>query len=43
MICGGQILAYYLFKDNFIYPILDDFWKGVLELAFISMWILLFH
>ncbi|NXF20089.1 TM244 protein, partial [Rhodinocichla rosea] len=25
MICGGQILAYYLFKDNFIYPILDDF------------------
>ncbi|KFU90745.1 Transmembrane protein 244, partial [Chaetura pelagica] len=25
MTCGGQILAYYLFKDNFIYPILDDF------------------
>ncbi|KAF4796259.1 Transmembrane protein [Turdus rufiventris] len=25
MICGGQILAYCLFKDNFIYPILDDF------------------
>ncbi|NXG42218.1 TM244 protein, partial [Psilopogon haemacephalus] len=25
MVCGGQILAYYLFKDNFIYPILDDF------------------
>ncbi|XP_039771028.1 transmembrane protein 244 [Ornithorhynchus anatinus] len=25
MICGGQILAYYLFKDNFIYPVLDDF------------------
>ncbi|KFV65956.1 Transmembrane protein 244, partial [Dryobates pubescens] len=25
MICGGQLLAYYLFKDNFIYPILDDF------------------
>ncbi|EOB08666.1 Putative transmembrane protein C6orf191, partial [Anas platyrhynchos] len=25
MICGGQILAYCLFKDNFIYPVLDDF------------------
>ncbi|XP_058692954.1 transmembrane protein 244 [Poecile atricapillus] len=25
MISGGQILAYFLFKDNFIYPILDDF------------------
>ncbi|XP_074892889.1 putative transmembrane protein 244 isoform X1 [Buteo buteo] len=25
MTCGGQILAYCLFKDNFIYPILDDF------------------
>ncbi|XP_062834875.1 putative transmembrane protein 244 isoform X2 [Anolis carolinensis] len=25
MICGGQCLAYYLFRDNFIYPILDDF------------------
>ncbi|XP_019375842.1 PREDICTED: transmembrane protein 244 isoform X1 [Gavialis gangeticus] len=25
MICGGEILAYCLFKDNFIYPILDDF------------------
>uniref|UniRef100_A0ABM5G5N8 Transmembrane protein 244 n=1 Tax=Pogona vitticeps TaxID=103695 RepID=A0ABM5G5N8_9SAUR len=25
MVCGGQCLAYYLFKDNFIYPILDDF------------------
>ncbi|XP_044299242.1 transmembrane protein 244 [Varanus komodoensis] len=25
MICGGQCLAYYLFKDNFIYPVLDDF------------------
>ncbi|XP_069463483.1 putative transmembrane protein 244 [Ambystoma mexicanum] len=25
MISGGQILAYILFKDNFIYPILNDF------------------
>uniref|UniRef100_A0A8C4UV56 Transmembrane protein 244 n=1 Tax=Falco tinnunculus TaxID=100819 RepID=A0A8C4UV56_FALTI len=25
MISGGQTLAYCLFKDNFIYPILDDF------------------
>ncbi|XP_017388778.1 transmembrane protein 244 isoform X2 [Cebus imitator] len=25
MICGGQILAYCLFKDNFIYPGLDNF------------------
>ncbi|KAM5165610.1 putative transmembrane protein 244 [Mantella aurantiaca] len=25
MIFGGQILAYLLFKDNFIYPDLDDF------------------
>ncbi|KAM8946577.1 putative transmembrane protein 244 [Pelodytes ibericus] len=25
MVCGGQILAYLLFKDNFIYPALDDF------------------
>ncbi|OWK02080.1 hypothetical protein Celaphus_00018986, partial [Cervus elaphus hippelaphus] len=25
MICGGQTLAYCLFKDNFIYPDLDDF------------------
>ncbi|XP_023965944.1 putative transmembrane protein 244 [Chrysemys picta bellii] len=25
MICGGQVLAYCLFKDNFIYPVLDDF------------------
>ncbi|XP_066484615.1 putative transmembrane protein 244 [Tiliqua scincoides] len=25
MICGGQSLAYYLYKDNFIYPVLDDF------------------
>ncbi|XP_032130713.1 transmembrane protein 244 isoform X4 [Sapajus apella] len=25
MICGGQILAYCLFKDNFIYPDLDNF------------------
>ncbi|MEE6475631.1 hypothetical protein FKM82_010827 [Ascaphus truei] len=25
MIFGGQILAYLLFKDNFIYPALDDF------------------
>nr|XP_060611046.1 putative transmembrane protein 244 [Anolis sagrei ordinatus] len=25
MICGGQCLAYYLFRDNFIYPIMDDF------------------
>ncbi|XP_040407525.1 transmembrane protein 244 [Cygnus olor] len=25
MICGGQSLAYCLFKDNFIYPVLDDF------------------
>ncbi|XP_026521816.1 transmembrane protein 244 [Notechis scutatus] len=25
MICSGQCLAFYLFKDNFIYPVLDDF------------------
>ncbi|XP_060114714.1 putative transmembrane protein 244 isoform X2 [Heteronotia binoei] len=25
MICVGQSLAYYLFKDNFIYPVLDYF------------------
>ncbi|KAG9463112.1 hypothetical protein GDO78_022385 [Eleutherodactylus coqui] len=25
MICGGQILAYQLYKNNFIYPDLDDF------------------
>ncbi|XP_045044972.2 putative transmembrane protein 244 isoform X2 [Desmodus rotundus] len=25
MICGGQALAYCLFKDNFIYPELDGF------------------
>ncbi|XP_033001283.1 transmembrane protein 244 [Lacerta agilis] len=25
MICVGQSLAYYLFKDNFIYPVLDNF------------------
>ncbi|XP_047413117.1 transmembrane protein 244 isoform X2 [Sciurus carolinensis] len=25
MICGGQTLAYCLFKDNFIYPDLDNF------------------
>ncbi|XP_069829796.1 putative transmembrane protein 244 [Dendropsophus ebraccatus] len=25
MICGGQMLAYLLYKDNFIYPDLDDF------------------
>ncbi|XP_073192767.1 putative transmembrane protein 244 [Lepidochelys kempii] len=25
MICGGQVLAYCLFKDNFIHPVLDDF------------------
>ncbi|XP_056419580.1 transmembrane protein 244 [Hyla sarda] len=25
MICGGQILAYLLYKNNFIYPDLDDF------------------
>ncbi|XP_053566665.1 transmembrane protein 244 [Bombina bombina] len=25
MVSGGQILAYILFKDNFIYPDLDDF------------------
>ncbi|XP_077343013.1 putative transmembrane protein 244 isoform X2 [Lithobates pipiens] len=25
MIFGGQILAYLLYKDNFIYPDLDDF------------------
>ncbi|XP_069624066.1 putative transmembrane protein 244 isoform X2 [Ranitomeya imitator] len=25
MICGGQILAYFLYKNNFIYPDLNDF------------------
>ncbi|XP_008521556.1 putative transmembrane protein 244 isoform X2 [Equus przewalskii] len=25
MICGGQTLAYCLFKDNFIYPDLEEF------------------
>ncbi|KAM4772846.1 putative transmembrane protein 244 [Rhinophrynus dorsalis] len=25
MICEGQILAYLLFRNNFIYPVLDDF------------------
>ncbi|XP_041418869.1 transmembrane protein 244-like isoform X2 [Xenopus laevis] len=25
MICEGQILAYLLFRHNFIYPVLDDF------------------
>uniref|UniRef100_A0A670I1H9 Transmembrane protein 244 n=2 Tax=Podarcis muralis TaxID=64176 RepID=A0A670I1H9_PODMU len=25
MVCVGQSLAYYLFKDNFIYPVLDNF------------------
>ncbi|XP_044148474.1 transmembrane protein 244, partial [Bufo gargarizans] len=25
MICGGQILAYLLYHNNFIYPDLDDF------------------
>ncbi|XP_075059161.1 putative transmembrane protein 244 [Mixophyes fleayi] len=25
MVCGGQILAYLLYKDNFIYPDLDGF------------------
>ncbi|CAH2249652.1 transmembrane 244 [Pelobates cultripes] len=25
MICGGQILAYLLYRDNYIYPVLDDF------------------
>ncbi|XP_020944081.1 transmembrane protein 244 isoform X1 [Sus scrofa] len=25
MICGGQTLAYCLFRDNFIYPDLEDF------------------
>nr|XP_014353941.1 PREDICTED: transmembrane protein 244 [Latimeria chalumnae] len=25
MICGGQLLGYYLYKNNFIYPNLDDF------------------